>query len=52
MKLRETAKREYERLWERKLEAYYNKEAERQCEQLWQEILKKQKQLSNYRLRR
>jgi hypothetical protein len=45
MKFRETLNREYDRLWVRKTEAYYNREAERQYQQLWQEVLKKQKVL-------
>ena len=45
MKLRETLTREYERLWEWNIEAHYHKEAERQYQELWQEIFKKQKAL-------
>ena len=43
MKLRETLMREYDRLWKRDSEMYYRREAERQSQQLWDEILKKQK---------
>jgi hypothetical protein len=45
LRLREKLKREYERLWEREIEANYKRQEKVQCEQLWQEILKKQNAL-------
>jgi hypothetical protein len=47
LKIREVIKREYERLRERNLEAYFNREVEKEYERQWQEILKKGKTLKS-----
>ena len=47
MKLRERLMHEYDRLWERNIEAECKREEERQYEELWQEILNKQKALKS-----
>src|SRR5881396_3688909 len=38
MKLRETLTREYDRLWEQKIEEDYKREAERNYQQFWKEV--------------
>jgi hypothetical protein len=47
MKLREMITREYDRLWEQDITAYYKREAEWQYQQLWQEVRKKQNALKS-----
>jgi hypothetical protein len=45
LRLRERLKREYERVRERDIEANYKREEKMQCQELWQELLKKQNAL-------
>jgi hypothetical protein len=45
MKLREALRVEYGRIWMREIDAKFNMQTEERYQQLWQEILKKQKTL-------
>jgi hypothetical protein len=45
MELKRIMSDEYLRLWEQDITAYFNREAERQYQQFWREVCKKQKAL-------
>ena len=46
MNVRQATRLAYYFLWEQDVEAYFNREAEKEYQELWQEILKKQKALN------